>query len=502
MDLRSPFRTTPAGDGVCIVPSSGVGLASLAIKIEAHAVRKRLLAPLWFVKGVFAQYCAKRSPMKDHLRDFCGQSLLVPMEIPASYLYPVFFVWAEIMGVLSSQYHKGPIGIHVPLVRCLKGTALDISKTIDFLLHFFNSSYACIHIKHSNTKKRGEGISLRRNGVKCFTMARMLSLESTGGQPHLEVFFPQAESVFNEEEGHFVSLNPDLIMALRGPQGLKKLMHYFLFEMNKRFSLQAQEPFFSKPNPCVTQSVSFAHLSRSHNDNLNTAVPLYDHGVLTWRVTAPPGPISQIRGDRPRGVVVCWFPSEHTQAAAELEATLEAHLRLAGAWTPPQSGGEVLLTPPLPLLPPPPTPQLPLVNGSENKNLEPTSAPRLGATSHQAVVPPPPLPRIYRKPSRFSHGGTVPITPRAGAISKPPFTPAMGRLFEEPPSQETAMSEAEFLTQVLELYESLTPLQRRHFEMDRASMDEVQFKNYVMPILLKRRRFASIQSAARRRSQT
>jgi len=530
VEISNPFGLkTPPKEGVCVVPSSGTGLASIAIKIEGHAVRKRLLAPLWFVKGVFVQYCAKRSPMREYIKDFCGQSVLLPLEIAPTHLHAVFFVWAELMGVLSSSQHRGPLGVRVPLLRCLKGTSADISKTIEFLLHFFNSSYTCAYIKQATTQKKGDGFSVRKKGAKCLTMARLLPKETSDGQPQIEIFFPHAEAILDFEEGRFVSLNPDLIVALRGPQGHKKLMHYFLFEINKRDWLHNSEPLTPRTIPCVINQASFSQAARTHSETLSTSVPLYDHGVLTWSINAPPAPISQLRpkGVAGGGLVVCWFSSEQTQAAAELEATLEAHMRLTGAW---EASGDFKIeqtgTTHPPLLEPPVTQTPPLTttkNRSECVQFSLFDSERVvspskksgssdvwtGNSVHQNPVPQRPrvsVPSLFPEKTR-EFGASVSENPkkakaqtlqpapkkmsinhRAGALSKPPIAKPIWRLFEGPEPLESIMSEAEFLTHVLELYESLTPLQRRHFEIDRATMNEDQFRQYVMPILLKKRR--------------
>jgi hypothetical protein len=463
-----------------------------------YALKKRLLAPSWWVEGVLLSLGSKEAWFDSLMAKRSGKLIAAPSNVNAKNITLMFAIWHEALSQIFSSKNDEMI-LRFQINKYLIGTQKDVLETCKQLENIWATPLNLFEVKPS---KKARSLSLSRAGS--FGFIRHAQIENDVDGIWFSLSLSQSLQSFyclqkmNQDsssiKASFISINPVVIQSMGRKASVKKILNYLFLEFSK------QESSNHQINSWSSIPIESKNISSFHKEILVNVPALYDHGVLGWNIAAPNVKLSELKNkilensyngiDSSLGsIVYCWQLSDQAKEASELEQAISEKLMTIS----PSSFAHQQSSLSMPLakivaktvsgetlFPEPPPDQLKKARKEKalkagkiekiEKKLEkkihiPKNEPTVKKTSKKAT------PQTLFDSSEVLYNETFVINNKKDLIKKKIV------------SVKETLSDNDFIILVSEFYESLKPLQKKAFERERSGMTSEQFRVYMTPIL-------------------
>ena len=463
-----------------------------------YALKKRLLAPSWWVEGVLLSLGSKEAWFDSLMAKRAGKLIVAPTNINAKNITLMFAIWHEALSQIFSSKNDEMI-LRFQINKYLMGTQKDVLETCKLLENIWATPLNLYEVKPS---KKARSLSLSRAGSLGFIRHAQIQNDVDGiwfslslSQPLQSFYCPQKiDQDPSSIKASFISINPVVIQSMGRKASVKKILNYLFLEYSK------QESSNHQVNNWSSIPIESKNISSFHKEILVNVPSLYDHGVLGWNIAAPNVKLSELKNkilensynglDSSLGsIVYCWQLSDQAKEASELEQAISEKLMTIS----PSAYGnqQVSISMPLAkiaakaatgdtLFPEPPPDQL--KKARKEKALKAEKIDKIEKKLVKKIHVPkvePIVKRVSKKvtpQTLFDSSETlstdIPVVNNKKEIIKKKIV-----------SVKETLSDNDFIILVSEFYESLKPLQKKAFERERAGMTSEQFRLYMTPIL-------------------
>lgn len=462
-----------------------------------YALKKRLLAPSWWVEGVLLSLGSKEVWFDSLMAKRAGKLIVAPSNINAKNITLMFAIWHEALSQIFSLKNDEMI-LRFQINKYLIGTQKDVSDTCKQLENIWATPLNLFEVKPS---KKARSLSLSRSGSLGFIRHAQIENDADGiwfslslSQSLQSFYCPQK---INQDPSSiktsFISINPVVIQSMGRKASVKKILNYLFLEFSK------QESNDLLVNNWSSIPIESKNISSFHKEILVNVPVLYDHGVLGWNIAAPNVKLSKLKNkileksyngiDSSLGsIVYCWQLSDQAKEAFELEQAIsEKLMTISSSSSQQQTSFAVPLVkiatktlPDATLFPEPPPDQL--KKARKEKALEAEKIEKIEKKLEKKIH----IPKDESAVKKTSKK----IVPQTLFDSSDVFPNDIHLINNKKEiikkkivSVKETLSDNDFIILVSEFYESLKPLQKKAFERERAGMTLEQFRLYMTPIL-------------------
>jgi hypothetical protein len=476
-----------------------------------YALKKRLLAPSWWVEGVLLSLGSKEAWFDSLMAKRAGKLIAAPSNINTKNITLMFAIWHEALSHIFSLKNDEMI-LRFQINKYLIGTQKDVLDTCKQLENIWATPLNLFEVKPS---KKARSLSLSRAGSLGFIQHAQIENDVDGiwfslslSQSLQSFYCPQKINQDTSSlKASFISINPVVIQSMGRKASVKKILNYLFLEFSK------QESSNHQVNNWSSIPIESKNISSFHKEILVNVPALYDHGVLGWNIAAPNVKLSELKNklfensyndinSSLGSIVYCWQLSDQAKEASELEQAISEKLMTISPnffnlqQVPPSiplskivvkaaSGSGVTL------FPEPPPDQL--KKARKEKALKAEKAEKVDKIEKK-------LEKKLEKKVYIPKDDPV-VKKTSKKIMSQTLFDSSDTLFHDIPvinnkkeiikkkivSVKEALSDNDFIVLVSEFYESLKPLQKKAFERERAGMTTDQFRVYMTPILKRKK---------------
>jgi hypothetical protein len=474
--------------------------ANVIPSTQMYALKRRLLAPSWWVLGTLLSQGTKEAWFNHLISKYVGRVIASPPNINSKNILVLLTIWHEIISqLILKKEDKGQLRFE--LTPFLSGTQKDNQD----ICHQIEQIWSCpLKLSEVTTSHRQQSVTLSKFGSLSFTRHAQVIHDVDGvwltlnlSQSFRDICQPLELSQSQNVSHSLISLSPIVFRSMGMRASTKKILNYLFLEYSKHTN-------DNKDLNWNAFDVQTTNISAFHKDILSNSSAWYDHGVLGWNNSAPNVKISQLKSQQinsaqPCNVVFSWPISSQAEQAYQLETSLSEKILRLDLNTVQDT---ISLYDRRTLFPEPPTDELKglrekmsrakhiqdrKVFERERKEAEFKSEPRPESKPESKVEiiagfkPEVKKKKVFETQTLFDDS----LLYGQSAKKVRPSTP-QAPLKKLVPQAEV-ISDTEFMVLVSEFYESLKPLQKRAFENERRGMSKEQFRSYMLPILQRKK---------------
>jgi len=475
---------------------------SLISDSRIYALKRRLLAPTWWVEGILLSLGAKEVWFDSLITSKAGKFIISPPQVTGKNISLMFAVWHEILSQMFSATGEN-LSFRFQINKYLSGTQKDILNECKQLEEIWASPMGLFEVKSS---KKTKSLSLAKAGSLGLIHHAHIEQEVDGIWLSLSLsqslhnFYSSQNQVFHNHSPRpsYVSINPVVIQSMGRRASIKKVINYLYLEYSKQESNDAViNNWHSVPIECK-------NINSFHKEMLVNVPSLYDHGVLGWNISAPNIKLSELKNKISENkqlqcqnvgtVVYCWQLSHQAKEAIELEQAISDKLtalshnfamesQQQATDSHPFSKYIAASQPDETLFPEPPADELKKARKEKALKIE-----KFEKKAEKKVVVPKSEPltkKIIKKipPCTLFDSSESSALNVSSKVVQDAASPKKNLVKKKIISVKDTLSDNEFLVLVSEFYEALKPLQKKAFERERAGMTPEQFRVYMTPIL-------------------
>ena len=471
---------------------------------KIYALKKRLLAPAWWVEGILLSLGAKEAWFHSLISKRLGKMITAPAKINAKNLVLLFGIWHEALSRIFSLKNDN-LTIRFQINKYISGTQKDVIEACKQLEEIWVTPYNLYEVKPA---KKNKQLSLSKSGSYSLIQHAQIEndvdgiwLSMTLSQP-IQSYYMMNKANLNHlsVKASFISINPVVIQSMGSKASIKKILNYLFLEFSK------QEGIEYNINNWSSIPIDTKNICSFHKEILLNVPALYDHGVLGWNIAAPNIKVSDLKNkllekahdsleNQKSSIVYCWQMSEQAKEASELEQAISEKLMSLSTENDYHRSTFIVpisrLNKSETLFPEPPPDQLTKIR--KEKALKAEKQEKLEKKVEIKKEP------AAKKVAKKDISNTLfdsSLTPKNEKIVEYIDTRKLNKVTKEEKigskkeivkkkelSIKQSLSDNDFIVLVSEFYESLKPLQKKAFERERAGMNPEQFRLYMTPIL-------------------
>ncbi|KAB8027426.1 hypothetical protein [Fluviispira multicolorata] len=471
---------------------------SLISDSRIYALKKRLLAPMWWVEGILLSLGAKEAWFDSLVSKRAGRIIAAPANVNAKNITLMFAIWHEALSRIFTLQNEES-NLRFQINKYLVGTQKDVYEACKQLETIWSTPLKLFEIKAS---KKSKSLALSKAGSLGFIRHAQIENDVDGiwltlslSQTFRDFYSPQEISIDNSySRPAFVSINPVVIQSMGRKASVKKILNYLFLEFSKQNLIDEQSNWNSI-------HIDSKNICSFHKEILLNVPALYDHGILGWSIAAPNVKLSELKqkiceqssetNNSLGSIVYCWHLSEQAKEAQDLEQALGEKLMFTAPQTIAFKTDVTLIKKRKTLqksainstlFPEPPADQLKQARIERalkiTKVTKTVKVPKI--EKPQVEIIDIPLKKVVKK--------IIPQTLFDNNISnRVEKTETKVLLKKKLTSTKVTLSDNDFIILVSEFYESLKPLQKKAFERERAGMTPDQFRAYMTPILQRKK---------------
>lgn len=471
---------------------------------KIYALKKRLLAPSWWVEGLLLTLGSKEAWFDSLISKRAGKIITAPTSINAKNMTLMFAIWHEALSRIFSLKND-EMTLKFPINKYLIGTQKDVYENCKQLEDIWAAPLNLFEVKPS---KKSKSLSLSRAGSLGFVRHAQIENDVDGiwfslslSQSIQSFYYPQRLNQDSSAiKASFISINPVVIQSMGTKASLKKILNYLFLEFSK------QEGVEYNINNWSSVPLDAKNISSFHKEILANVPALYDHGVLGWNIAAPNIKLSDLKNkilensynvdnSSMGSVVYCWQLSEQAKEASELEQAISDKLMSMSPSYAPQhpsfaapiakiamrssATGETLF-------PEPPPDQLNKIRKEKAlkaEKIEKKQDKKVIVTKKETVIK-----KASKKTTHQTLFDSSDLVNNEDLYLDNVINDAKKQIIKKKViSVKETLSDNDFIILVSEFYESLKPLQKKAFERERAGMNPEQFRVYMTPILKRKK---------------
>ncbi|APJ02992.1 hypothetical protein [Silvanigrella aquatica] len=472
-----------------------------------YALKKRLLAPSWWVEGVLLSLGAKEAWFDSLISKRTGRLIAAPSSVNAKNISLMFAIWHEALSQIFSSKNDEMV-LRFQINKYLIGTQKDVLDSCKQLESIWATPLNLYEIKPA---KKSRSLSLSRSGS--LGLIRHAQIEndvdgiwfSLSLSQSLKSFYSQQQKTDSNSAGlnsSFISINPVVIQSMGRKASIKKILNYLFLEYAK------QENSHNQINNWNSIPIDSKNITSFHKDILVNVPSLYDHGVLGWNISAPNVKLSELKNkilvhseegtEASHGAIVyCWQLSDQAKEAFELEQAISEKLMSQLPQTYYNQSNHfslplVKVTKKVPsektLFPEPPPDELKKARNEKKlkilKSEKIVKEPK--KVNKRIIIDKEEL--IEKKVTKRAVSQTLFDSIDNNVVQEIKMIPVKKEIIKKKVvSVKEVLSDNDFIILVSEFYESLKPLQKKAFERERAGMTPEQFRVYMTPILKRKK---------------
>lgn len=462
---------------------------------KIYALKKRLLAPAWWVEGILLSLGGKEAWFDSLIAKRLGKVITAPAKINAKNLVLMFGIWHEALSRIFTLENEN-LTLRFQINKYLSGTQKDVLDACKQLEELWATPYNLYEVKPA---KKSKQLSLSKSGNYSFIQHAQIEndvdgiwLSMTLSHP-IQTFYMSKKSNIHstafEFKTSFISINPVVIQSMGRKASIKKILNYLFLEYSK------QEGIEYNINNWASFPIDTKNICSFHKEILLNVPSLYDHGVLGWNIAAPNIKLSELKSKllekahnsletQQNSIVYCWQMSEQAKEASELEQAISEKL-MSFTHAKDLEYSDLVELPPKQekrgtLFPEPPPDQLTLIR--KEKALKAEKIEKKIEPKKESVL---------KKSTKKIVANTLFDTEnsKTDVQVKVEYNHEVKKRIvkKKELSVKESLSDNDFIILVSEFYESLKPLQRKAFERERAGMNPEQFRLYMTPILTRKK---------------
>ncbi|MGY3803682.1 hypothetical protein ACWNT8_06465 [Pigmentibacter ruber] len=470
---------------------------------KIYALKKRLLAPAWWVEGLLLSLGTKEAWFDSLVAKRLGKVVTAPSKINAKNIVLLFGIWHEALSKIFSL-KKDDLTLKFQINKYLSGTQKDVLEACKQLEEIWVTPYNLFEVKHA---KKNKQISLAKSGSFSFIRHAQVEndvdgiwLSMTLSQP-IQTLYLMEKANFNSNslKASFISINPVVIQSMGRKASIKKILNYLFLEYSKQEGIE-----FNISN-WGSIPIDTKNISSFHKEILASVPSLYDHGVLGWNIAPPNIKLSELKNkmldnssnsseSKASSIVYCWQMSEQAKEAFELEQAISEKLmsltheeNLHAAKT---INSLYKARKSETLFPEPPPDQLTKIRKEKalkqekldklERKIELKKETVVKKTVNKRI----PVETLFDSSEYKKNVDVEIIENKKNDLEKiEKVTKKKEIVKKKEMSIKETLSDDDFIVLVSEFYESLKPLQKKAFERERAGMNPEQFRLYMTPIL-------------------
>lgn len=449
-----------------------------------YALKKRLLAPAWWVEGILLSLGSKEVWFDSLIAKRVGKVISTSSQINAKNITLMFAIWHELLSKDFSLKNEEII-LRFQINKYLVGTQKEI---LDICLQLEEMWASPLNLFEVKSSKKSCKYSLSKVGSRNFVQHVKIENDIDGIWFSLNLSH-SLQTICNAQKDHqetsllkssFISINPIVIQSMGRKASIKKILNYLFLEFSK------QEQSLLQANNWGTIPIESKNINSFHKDILLNVPALYDHGVLGWNIGAPNIKISELKNkfnnniennSSKNSIIYCWQLSNQGKEASELEQAISE--KLVPITIPTFSSNmysQNLLNKTNydgTLFPEPPPDQLKKARIEKALKAEKKVEKKIEITRNEISSKRTLKVNMVQTLFDSSDNGVN----KVNSINKKEI------IKKKIVSVKNVLSDNDFLILVSEFYESLKPLQKKAFERERLGMTSEQFRVYMTPIL-------------------
>ncbi|BBH52210.1 hypothetical protein [Fluviispira sanaruensis] len=471
---------------------------SLISDSRIYALKKRLLAPMWWVEGILLSLGSKEAWFDSMVSKRAGKIIAAPTNVNAKNIIQMFAIWHEALSRIFTMQNEES-NLRFQINKYLVGTQKDVFEACKQLEMIWSTPLKLFEVKIS---KKSKSLALSKAGSLGFIRHAQIENDVDGiwltlslSQNFRDFYAPQEISVDNSySRPSFVSINPVVIQSMGRKASVKKILNYLFLEYSKQNQIDHQLNWNSI-------HIESKNISAFHKEILLSVPALYDHGVLGWSIAAPNIKLSELKQKMSENaeqtncnlgaIVYCWQLSDQAKEAQDLEYALGEKLMALAPQTIAIKSNHMIpkkrvilgkISENSTLFPEPPADQL--KKARIEKALKTAKVARVLKTTKIEKEIPEKEKILVKYPVKKLAPQTLFDNNSVNVIEKKEPKVLIKKKVTLP---KVTLSDNDFIILVSEFYESLKPLQKKAFERERAGMTPEQFRAYMTPILQRKK---------------
>jgi hypothetical protein len=206
---------------------------SLISDSRIYALKRRLLAPTWWVEGILLSLGAKEVWFDSLIASKAGEFIVAPPQVTGKNISLMFAVWHEVLSQMFSATGE-TLSFRFQINKYLSGTQKDILEECKQLEEIWATPMGLFEVK---TSKKTKSLSLAKAGSLGLIHHAHIEQEVDGiwlslsFSQSLQTFYSSQNKVFRSHSPRpsYVSINPVVIQSMGRRASIKKVINYLYF---------------------------------------------------------------------------------------------------------------------------------------------------------------------------------------------------------------------------------------------------------------------------------